>query len=879
MRWTRVWPYRSRGRLQAEVDEELGFHLERRAEALRRHGFSAPEAEQEALRRFGDVRATRAVCVAADERREGRVKRRERWHDVLGDARIALRMLRRRPGFAVAAVVTLALAIGAATAMYSVADHVLFRSLPFANVPEIVTLWEYDTRGAEEREVAPGNFLDWQARVTRLERLALAEPTGADLTGDGAPEALRGWAVTPDWFGALGVTPLLGRTFAAEDYRDDRGAVLLSYEFWQRRFGGDASVVGRPIQLNGSPVSVIGVLRPQLHYPVRDAEIWLPKRFRPDEPEDRRSDYMLALARLRPGATLAQARAELAAVARWQSERYPATNSDYTIVARPLSEQLLGSARPALLLLLGAVACVLLIACANVSGLLLARGADRERELAVRGALGCGRARLVRQLMTESLVLAGLGGGAGLLLAAALVRLLTRLAPASLPRIEAVSLDLRVALAAVLLTVVSAVVFGTMPALRAARADLMMPLRAARSTARGSRLRHGLVIGELALALVLLTGAGLLGRSFLRLLDNELGFDPARRTTLQVFAWDLNPSDEERAEFARTLVARFEALPEVAAAAATSALPLHPHAITSHVDLHRPGEAEPPPGRAVSVRVTAVTPGYFSTLAIPLQRGRAFTAADDARAVPVAIVNETLARTFFGLDDPVGRRLRTGGLRAPVEREVVGVVGDVRPGGFESVPVAELYVPHAQSPTGSLTFVVHTRGPVAPALSRLRATLWDEEPNQSIYHEGALEDMLSDTLATRRFHLALLAAFSLLSFALAGLGTYALISYATRMRFSEIGLRMALGARSGEIARMIVGEGLGVALAGIALGLLGSLALTRLLSGMLYGVSATDPLTLVQVGASILAVVFAAAYLPARRAARLDPARTLRAEG
>ena len=879
MSWSRIWPYRSRRRVRSEVDEELSYHLARRVEALRRQGYSAAEAEQEALRRFGDVRRTRAVCVAADERREGRMKRRDWWHEVWGDARIGLRVLGRRPGFAVAATATLALAIGTATAMYSVADHVLFRSLPFEAPERAVTLWEYDTREGAEREVAPGNFLDWRRRVTRLERLALAEPTGADLTGAGTPEALRGWAVTVDWFAAVGVKPLLGRTFNADDYQADLGAVVLSYELWQRRFGGDASIVGRTIQLERSAVPVVGVLRPHLQYPTQDAEIWLPKRFRPGEVEDRRSDYMLVVGRLSDGTTLGQAREELAAVARWQSEEYPVTNSNYAIVARPLPEQLLGSARPALLLLLGAVGFVLLIACANVSGLLLARGADRERELAVRGALGCGRARLVRQLLTESAVLAALSGLAGLALAAALVGMLPRLAPAGLPRIEAVALDLRIAGAAVLLTMAAAVLFGVMPALRASRTDLMMPLRAARTLRPGQGLRRGLVIGELALALILVTGAGLLARSFVRLLDNELGFDPERRATLQVFIWDLNPTSEERVLVVRRLLERFEAVPGVLSAAAVSALPLHPHQITSQTQLLPLGEPDPIPGSERIVQVTVATPGYLRTLAIPLRRGRPFSDADDARATRVILVNETLARAFFGSEDPVGRRVRTGPPGSQVEREIVGVVGDVRAGGFESPPAPELYVPHAQSGTGSLTFVVHTRGRAGLVMTALRDALWAEEPEQSIYHEATLEELLAGTLAARRFHLLLLAAFSLLSFALAALGTYALISYATRLRFPEIGVRMALGARSGEIARMIVAEGVGLALPGIALGVLGSLLLTRLLAGMLYGVSATDPLTLVQVCAAILAVAATAAYLPARRAARLDPARTLRADG
>lgn len=863
--------------IREEIDDEIEFHLEMRAAELRRRGLGPAEARAEALRQFGSLQQTREVCFEADRRRARQMHRREMLTEVIQDAVHGWRQLMRRPAFTAAAVSTLAVGLGASTAVFSAADHVLLRPLPYEDADGVVTLWETDrARGETKKEVSPGNFLEWRERTASFETMALAEPFGFDLTGDGPPVSAPAWLVSEGFFEALGVRPMLGRDFLRDEYLSDaEPVVMISHGLWQRRYGADPSIVSRKIQVDFQPATVVGVLPPEIQYPGR-RDVWAPKRFREYERQDRTSSYMQVVARLRPGVSASQAQAELSALAATLAVEHPRTNARAGINVVPLTEHILGPVRPALLVLLGAVGFLLLIACANIASLLLARGAERERELGVRAALGASRIRLIRQLVVESVLLAAVGGAAGIVVAVLGVKGLVALSSAELPRVETIAVDGRVMLFATAITGVSALLFGLAPALRFSRPELTGALRSGgRSLGAGRwRLRSGLVVTEIALALVLLVGAGLLVRSFVELLEVRLGFATAERAALQVFLWDLNPSLEERLQRAREIEESLEGTPGVEGVALVSALPFHPHQIDAQDAMVIEGrELE---DRDPRVFTTVASPDYFRVMEIPLRRGRAFTPRDRGDSPLVAIINETLARRFFPDEDPIGRRITVGVMGPPLTRQIVGVVADVRPYTLDGDPRPEVFVPHAQSGTGSVTFVAKVAGDPESSLPALRRSVWQVDPDQAIYHASTLADLISETLVERRFNLLLIAAFSLAALVLAAVGIYGLISFSTSLRTREIGVRLALGARRGDVVSMIVRQGLQLSLPGLLLGLVGALALTRFLGHMLYGVEPTDPLVFAQVAVLMLVVAVLAAYVPARRAAALDPVSTLR---
>ena len=885
-------PDRSRGiqrqrtprQIKSEVEEEIRFHLELRIAELVRQGLSPAEAREEAVRMFGDVERTERAMSAADQRRERRDRRREYLREVLQDLKHAQRQLRRRPGFALVTVLTLALGIGATTAVFSAADHVILRPLPYVEADRVVALWEIDTRtGQTRKEISPGNYLDWRERTRSFESMALIEPWGFDLSiGDDPPEAIRAWAVTEGFFETIGARPILGRGFLPEEHAPNAPqVVVISQGLWQRRFGSDPGIVGQAIRLDFEPATVVGIAPAFLQYPDR-REIWNPKRWYRNEAADRRSSYMMAVGRLRSDVTMEQARAELDAVANQLADEYPATNTSIRINAVPLDEQILGSARPALFVLLIAVVFVLLIACANVASLMLARATERERELAVRAALGAGRSRLLRQLITESVLIAAAAGTAGIAFAYLGVRILIALSPPDLPRVDTITLDGRILLFALALTALTALLFGLAPALRASRVDLLTPLRAGGRSIFGSRernlLRRALVGAEVALALMLLIGAGLLGRSLRMLIDNDVGFATENRASLQVFLWDLNPTAEQRLQRIEAIREALLASPAVDKVAVVTALPFHPSAIDPLSNLVVEGRAPPPPGEEQRVYATIASPEYFELMGIPLRAGRPFTAADRADAPRVALVSETLARRYFPGEDPIGKVVRVGVMAAPRTWEIVGVVGDVRPRALDSDPRAELFVPLAQTANGSVTFVVKTRDDPAPMMPALRAALWSAAPNQSIYHEATVKNLIASTLVERRFHLVLLRAFSFLALVVATAGIYGLIGYSMSQRTNEISVRMAMGARAQQIVRMVVTDGLKLAVPGVVLGLCGAMILTRFIATMLYEVRPTEPVVYVQIVGLVLIVAAIAAFIPARRAASIDPARALREE-
>ena len=871
---------RSSRRIRAELDEELAFHLEMRARELERAGYSPEQARAEARRRFADLMETRTVCLAQDERKERRMRRRDRLEDLWQDVRFGLRQMRRRPAFALLATVTLGIGIGANTAIFSIADHILLRPLPYGDPARVLTVWETDTRTGETRQQpSPGDWLDWQERTTSFTAWGLAEPYGFDLTVGERPEPMNAYRVTADWFRALGVVPALGRDFTDEDHATGAPVVILAHEFWQSRFGGDPALVGSTISIDRTPVTVIGVLPPGIAYPERTA-VYAPLRLRPDAVSDRRSNYMFAVAQLAEGVDADRALAELETVARQLSEEYPASNAATGVELVPLSDQVLGPVRPALMLLLGAVGLLLLIACANVAGLLLARDADRAHEYAVRAALGAGPRRIGMQLLAENVLLALAAGAAGVAIAWGFLQVFSGIAPANLPRVESVGIDARILLFALVATLFTALLFGTIPALRATRtrADSALAGRGSAAGHAPQRMGRVIVVAEVALALVLLIGAGLLARSFTALLRTDGGFATEDRATLQVFLWDRNPTAAERLVRTAEINAAFRATPGVERVGVTSAAPFHPHRIDSESSLRVSGMPEPRPGDEQRIITIVASPDYFGAIGGEVIRGRGFTEQDDADAPRVALVNETTVRRYLGGRDPIGLRVSFGVSGPPQEREIIGVLRDIRGVRRDEAPQPEVYVPFAQHPSGSLAFVIETATDAGALLPTLEQRLYDVDPLQTIYYSATVEDLIGATLAERRFHLWLLGAFSIIALVLAATGLYGVITFATERRMPELGVRLALGARPRDLVAMVVRDGVTLAVVGVILGLTAAAFLSRLMTGMLYGVHAADPVTYLNLGALMLAVAAFAAYVPARRAIARDPVRTLRRE-
>jgi len=659
---------------------------------------------------------------------------------------------------------------------------------------------------------------------------------------------------------------------------------VLGHGLWQRRFGGDSSVVGRALILDGQPRTVVGVMPPEFNFPTDFAEpkeMWAPRVFNERERQQRGGAYLTAVGRLGPGATVANAQTELSAIAADLSKEYPRTNTDNGALVVPLHEQMVGHVRPALLVLLGAVAFVLLIACANVANLLMARASHREQEFAVRSALGAGRGRVVRQLITESLVLALLGAAAGVLLAHWGVQAIRALSPPNLPRVDELSIDGRVLGFALSVSFLTALLFGMAPALRAAKPNLHEGLKAGGRSATGSgrkRLRNLIVISEVALATVLLVGAGLLVRSFESLLRVDRGYRSDNVLAINVFTWDRYSTPEQRTAFLEEALDRIGALPGVHSAGAASALPLSDPYGAEDADVTIEGQPAPAPGQEPSVHLTVVTSEYFGVLDVALRNGRLFTRADDSRAPPVALINETMARRFWPSDNPVGRKFTVGFMGGPVTREVVGVVADVRRAGLDEPPRPSVYLPHPQSATGSMAFVIRTASDPLAMLPAVKERIWSLNKTLPIYSTATLDGLLTESLKERRFNLLLLACFAVTALSLAAVGVYGLMSHATSERTQEIGLRVALGAKSTDILSLVLRHGALLTLAGVAAGVALAAALTRVLTSMLYGVTSSDLPTFLAVVAMVIAVAGVACYLPARRAVRIDPMEALRTE-
>ncbi|MCA1586023.1 MAG: ABC transporter permease [Acidobacteria bacterium] len=806
--------------------------------------------------------------------------------DWIDDLRHGWRQLTGHLAFAVTAVGILAVGLGATVTMFSVTDQVLLRSLPYPDPDRIVTLWETRGDDAALLEAAPANFLDWRERATSFEYLAAADPSSLGFTGGSRPEVFASAKVTAGFFESFGVRPILGRFFTADEYQKGKDQVLVLGEaFWRQRFGADPSIVGRALSFEDGPQVVVGIAPAEFEPRLLGTasghrNIWAPKVIEEWEPRIRSSNFWGVVGRLKAGVSLETARAELQSVARQLAVEYPRTNQRTGTRVLALRDHLVGNVRLAVALLTAAVVMVLLIACVNVINLLLARGSARARELAIRVALGARRGRIVRQLLTETLLLAAMGGLLGTLLAQWTLAGLARLGPQSVPWIDTLHIDLRATAFAAVITLLVALLSGALPAWRTAIAGLQSAGRAT-TTADPTqhRLRSALVVAEIALALILVCGAGLLIRSFTSLLSVDPGFQRDHVFVLQVFAYDHNPTPARLRAFFDRSTERLRALPAVQSVGAVSAMPFIEANINIQGEIAIVGRPPIGPDAASRAHLTIVTPGYFETLRIPLKRGRFLDARDGAETIPVALISEDLARHHWPPDDdPIGDRIRAGLSGRPIEVEVVGVVASLKHDSLDGAARDEIFLPHAQVPFGSMTFTVRTTGDPTLLIEAAKAEIWAINPTQTIYRTATLDELVAKTVSPRRFALAVLVAFALVALLLAAGGVYGVLSAVTTTRLREVGVRVALGASWWDIVRWVVGRGLTIAALGIALGLAGALGAGQLLRGFLYGVAPVDPVSVGAACALMLLAALLACYLPARRAASADPVEVLRAE-
>jgi putative ABC transport system permease protein len=805
---------------------------------------------------------------------------------LFSDFRHGLRLLARAPGFAAVAIGALAIGIGANTAIFSVVNTLLIRELPFEDPERLAIVWEHNIpRDKRNNVVSPGNFIHWREMQQSFEDLAAASGTlglnfTVTLTGNGDPEEVPVQLVSASFFSILGVRPALGRSFTTEEEKPQTRVAIIGERLWRRRYGADPGIVSRAITVDGQPYSVVGVMPASFAFLDKSIEVWLPLGL-PAEARTPRGRWLSVVGRLKPGVSMERAQQDMTRVHGELARLFPDFNTGWTARVVPMKEELTASVRPALLILLGAVGFVLLIACANVANLLLARATSRQRELAVRAALGAGRGRLVRQLLAESLVIAAAGGVAGLLLATWSLHLLRTVVAAQLPiqRLDSVRMDAWVLAFTVLASLASGIVFGLIPALGASRSHLTDALKdggRGGSAARGNRTRAAFVVLEVALALVLLVGAGLLVRSFARLLSVDPGFDATRTITMDLSL----PSNRyaegpQRAGFMRRLFERVDTLPGIEKAGAVSFLPLAGLGAATSYEVV--GQPAPPRGQEPVADVRVVANDYFEAMRIPLLRGRLFDEADPNDARNRVIINETMARRHWPDEDPVGKSVRIS-WNDTREDEVIGVVGDVRDAGLEAVPRAMTYWPYPRFPYNAMTMAVRTRSEATAVVNPVLSIVREQDPLLAVSDIRTLEDVVSRSIAQRRLTMLMLVIFAVSAVVLAAVGIYGVIAYSVTQRTQEIGIRMALGAQRADVMRMIVGRALVLTLVGVVIGGGAALLLTRLMAGLLYDVAPGDPLTFAVVATVLTLVAAAAGYLPGRRATRVDPVIALRAE-
>jgi putative ABC transport system permease protein len=875
--WLKLRSLLSRSAAERELDDELRFHLEMETEANLRRGMAPWDARREAYRRFGGVERFKE---------QARDARGTRWaEDLVRDARLSARSLARSPSFAAAALLTIALGVGATTAVFSVVRGVLLRPLPFPEPEELVTVWLTNPlQGKDEDVTSYPNFVDWREGSTTLSHVVGVASTLRTLSGGDEPEEVRSVLVTSGFFETLGVQPMLGRGFRAEEVEGDAESlvVVLSHELWTRRFAADPTVVGRTVMINDVPHEVIGVMAPGRRYPA-DAEMWVPLTFaggRATLRDARNTLWLPVVGRLAPGTRLEEAQAEMTAVAARLEQAFPG-NAGMGIGLEPLHETLVGDVRTPLLILLGAVALVMLIAAANVANLLLARGTARSREMAVRLAIGAGKARLARQVLTESGVLGIAGGALGTLAALGGVRALLRLAPADLPRLDAVAVDLPVLAFALAVALATSVVFGSVPAIQVGRDRTAGDLRAgARGASEGglARLRAAFVGAEFALALVLLVGSGLLVRSFVNLQRVDPGMEPGGVLSFRVALPGARyPEYAAVRGFYEELITALEAVPDAQGAAAVSSVFLQGLGTSTNISIESRPDLD---DRMDPVNYDGATADFLDVLGMRLVAGRSFGAGDERDATPVAIVSEGFVRAFLPDKDPLGERFVLGGRPADEASwiTIVGVVEDAQRWGLGQPLRPYVFFPMQQFMVARANVLVRTSGDPEALAGPVREVLRSVDPSLPLIELRTLEAALAESVARQRFLMSLLAVFAAAATVLAGIGIYGVMAYLVGRRTREIGIRVAMGAERGSVVGSVLREALAQVGFGLAAGLLGALALTRLLRSQLFGLEPTDPATFAGVSALLVGVALLASWVPARRAAGVAPTVALREE-
>ena len=881
--WLRLKALGNRRRLERDLDEEVDFHLAMRADKNRMTGMSADEANYCAHRQFGNTTLTKERAT-------------EMWRfasleDFSQDLRFGVRMFGKNFSFTVVAVLTLALGIGANTAIFSVVNSVLLRALPYREPDRIVVVWEQNRRlNSKTNTVGPANFFVWQEHNSVFEQMAFFYDHSASLTGDGLPEEIPAQAVSPNLLALLGTPPAMGRVFSDDDGRkghDD--VVVLSYGLWQRRFGGDINIIGKTIRLGGQSNTIIGVMPPRFDFFLKHGslsqsgekpQLW---DVIPDIPSWRtpRGRFLSAVARLKPGVSPGQAQLQMDLLAAALEKQWPDFDTGWGVNLVPLHEELRGDLRRPLWILFGAVSLVLLIACANVASLLLARGAARQKEWALRAALGATGSRLTRQLITECLCLAGAGGVAGLLLSLWGTRVLLLLGPKGVLGSTKVTADPRILFYALVASVSTALLFGVVPALAAMRTDVNETLKEGGKTSQAGGGRTGLrrcfVVAEVALAFVLLVGSGLLARSFLRLTAVNPGFDSGNLLAVQLsLPSSRYKAETQRVHFFREVRDRFAAIPGVRAVGGNSFLPFT--GLASATDIHVVGRPEPPPGQSPGADVRMIEPDYFRAMGIPLIKGRLFTEEEFAKSGGVVIVSESLARQNFPGEDPIGKSIVIDMKDQNLPSRIVGVVGDVKHYGLNTTAPATAYWPHVELAIGLMTLVLRSDANPKQLISPVRQVVAAMDPELPITRIATMNELLADSVARERFNAMLLSIFAGAALLLAVVGVYGLMAYSVSQQTREFGIRMALGSPSRRVLKMVLLQGIWLSAIGIVIGILAGLASTRLLAGLLFNLPPTDPLIFVLVAVALASAAIGACLIPAYRATRVDPIVALRYE-
>lgn len=803
---------------------------------------------------------------------------------IASDIRYAIRNLAKRPGFTAIAILTLAVGIGANTTIFSAVNALLLKPLPFPELDRVVAIWDkVPARGVEHNEVAFANYIDWRDQNQSFEKLALYRWWSANLTGVEPPERIQGFLVTGNFFDVIGTTPIMGRGFLEHENQPGSDAVaVITHSLWQRRFGGEPNIINKTIALNGITRTIIGVMPEHFNFP-KGSEVYSPLPFTPELAANRQSHSYYVIGRLKPNVSLQSAQAEIDHITGRLEAQYPETNTGLGANVYPIVKDTVRMYDTALWIMMGAVGFVLLIACANVANLMLARASGRQKEIALRSALGASRWRIIRQLLTESVIVALVGGAIGVLIAFWGIDLLRASNPAEASRFAPgwhnLGINLPVLWFTLALSFISGIVFGLAPAWQVSKPNLNNALKeGGRQTSSGShRLRSSLVVFEMALSLVLLVGAGLLVRSFLSLVKTDPGFNPERVLTMNLILPRAKyPEEKQRAAFYSDLVNRVKALPGVQSTAVVNYLPLG--GANSSDSFLIEGLPEPAPGEESGGRYRVCTPDYFQTMGITVMKGRAFTDQDKAGATPVVIVNETFARRHWPNEEALGKRIRFYG---PIDRapwmQIVGVIQDVK--HELNIPVTpEFYLPHAQDPWSSMVVVIKTAGDPSAMAGVIRQQVWSIDKDQPVFDVRTMEQVRSISVAMYSFSSVMLGIFAGVALLLAALGIYGVMAFAVTQRTHEIGLRMALGARSRDVLKLVVMNGMKLALIGIGIGLVGAWALSGFMEKLLFGVKATDLLTFAVVPVCLLFAALLACYVPARRATKVDPLVALRYE-